>query len=105
MDDTRRPHYMFCSLDKTPQDSYLLKKNTEEWYRDARHQWPRFPYTDASQGTEGVVGAAIRESGIPLEHIFVTTKLPYVHPPQRSVSSELSRPHSLHHPGWAKESI
>ncbi|KAL5520078.1 hypothetical protein ACEPAG_1738 [Sanghuangporus baumii] len=32
--------------------------------------------TAAIYGTEGVVGKAVRESGIPREEIFVTTKLP-----------------------------
>lgn len=34
--------------------------------------------TALSYGTERAVGEAIRESGIPREEVFVTTKLPYV---------------------------
>ncbi|KAG8213731.1 hypothetical protein J3R82DRAFT_10435 [Butyriboletus roseoflavus] len=48
------------------------------------------PNTDASQGTEGSVGAVIREPGIPREQIFVTTKLPYVDPFQKFLTDLLS---------------
>jgi len=33
-------------------------------------------HTAGFAGTEKVVGAAIKESGIPREEIFITTKLP-----------------------------
>lgn len=55
------------------------------------HLFRSLTLADASQGTEGAVGAAIRESGIPREEIFVTTKLSYVDSVERVVDIGLFR--------------
>ena len=48
------------------------------WFLSALKIGYRHLDTAYGYGTEGVVGKALRASGIPREEIFVTTKLPYV---------------------------
>ena len=47
------------------------------WILSALKTGYRHIDTAHDYGTEGAVGKAVRESGIPREEIFVTTKLPY----------------------------
>ncbi|EGN99804.1 hypothetical protein SERLA73DRAFT_180019 [Serpula lacrymans var. lacrymans S7.3] len=52
----------------------------KDWILAALKTGYRHLDTAYGYGTEESVGKAIRESGIPREEIFVTTKLPYNHP-------------------------
>ncbi|KAH7887182.1 NADP-dependent oxidoreductase domain-containing protein [Phlebopus sp. FC_14] len=63
------------------------KDRVKDWTLTALKAGYRHLDTAWMYGTEHSVGAAIRESGIPREEIFVTTKLPW------------------HHPGYVAESI
>lgn len=51
-------------------------ESARPWLLSALKVGYRHLDTAHDYGTEGVVGAAVRESGIPREEIFVTTKLP-----------------------------
>ena len=53
-------------------------ESAKPWLLSALQIGYRHFDTAHGYGTEGVVGRAIRESGIPREQIHVTTKLPYV---------------------------
>ncbi|KAH7929870.1 Aldo/keto reductase [Leucogyrophana mollusca] len=63
------------------------RKQVKDWALTALKNGYRHLDTAWIYGTETAVGEAIRESGIPRDEIFVTTKLPW------------------HHPGYVLESI
>ena len=50
----------------------------KSWMLTALKSGYRHLDTAHDYGTEGVVGEAVRESGVPREDVFVTTKLPCV---------------------------
>ncbi|KIJ67956.1 hypothetical protein HYDPIDRAFT_83133 [Hydnomerulius pinastri MD-312] len=64
----------------------------KHWILNALKTGYRHLDTAFGYGTEHSVGAAIRESGIPREEIFVTTKLPLNHPGrvQESINESLA---------------
>jgi len=63
----------------------------KSWVLSALKVGYRHIDTALMYGTEGVVGEAIKESGIPREEIVITTKLPWNHHGSVSESFEISR--------------
>ena len=55
--------------------TFMLRKDCEEHVADALRQGYRLIDTAASYFNEEAVGRAVKNSGIPREKIFVTTKL------------------------------